>query len=66
MKLGCGYPMGPFTLCDFIGLDTMYYVANIMFDEYRETRFAPPTLLKQMVQAGQLGRKTGKGFFDYR
>ncbi len=66
MKLGCGYPMGPFTLCDFIGLDTMYYVANIMFDEYRETRFAPPTLLKQMVQAGRLGRKTGKGFFDYR
>ncbi len=66
MKLGCGYPMGPFTLSDFIGLDTMYSVANIMFDEYRETRFAPPTLLKQLVQAGHLGRKTGKGFFDYR
>jgi 3-hydroxybutyryl-CoA dehydrogenase len=65
MKLGCGYPMGPFTLSDFIGLDTMYSVANIMFDEYRETRFAPPTLLKQLVQAGHLGRKTGKGFFDY-
>ncbi len=65
MKLGCGYPMGPFTLSDFIGLDTMYSVANIMFDEYRETRFAPPTLLKQLVQAGRLGRKTGKGFFDY-
>ncbi len=66
MKLGCGYPMGPFTLCDFIGLDTMYSVANIMFDEYREPRFAPPLLLKQLVQAGHLGRKTGKGFFDYR
>ncbi len=66
MKLGCGYPMGPFTLSDFIGLDTMYSVANIMFDEYRETRFAPPPLLKQLVQAGHLGRKTGKGFFDYR
>ncbi len=65
MKLGCGHPMGPLTLCDFIGLDTMYHVAEIMFEEYREPRFAPPGLLKRMVLAGQLGRKTGKGFYDY-
>ena len=65
MKLGCGYPMGPFTLLDFVGLDTTYYIANIMFEEYRETRFAPPPLLKQMVQAGRLGRKSGRGFYDY-
>lgn len=65
MKLGCGYPMGPFTLLDFVGLDTTYYIANIMFDEYREKRFAPPPLLKQMVQAGRLGRKSGRGFYDY-
>ncbi len=66
MKLGCGYPMGPLELCDFIGLDTMYHVAEIMFDEYRETRFAAPGLLKRMVLAGQLGRKTGKGFYDHQ
>jgi len=65
MKLGCGYPMGPFTLLDFVGLDTTYYIANIMFDEYREKRFAPPPLLKQMVQAGRYGRKSGRGFYDY-
>jgi 3-hydroxybutyryl-CoA dehydrogenase len=65
MQLGCGYPMGPFTLLDFVGLDTTYYIANIMFDEYREKRFAPPPLLKQMVQAGRHGRKTGRGFYDY-
>ena len=65
MKLGTGYPMGPFTLLDFVGLDTTYYIANIMFDEYREKRFAPPPLLKQMVQAGRLGRKSGHGFYDY-
>ncbi|RMH18721.1 MAG: 3-hydroxybutyryl-CoA dehydrogenase [Acidobacteria bacterium] len=65
MQLGCGYPMGPFTLLDFVGLDTTYYIANIMFDEYRERRFAPPPLLKQMVQAGRLGRKSGRGFYDY-
>ena len=65
MQLGCGYPMGPFTLLDFVGLDTTYYIANIMFDEYREKRFAPPALLKQMVQAGRHGRKTGRGFYDY-
>lgn len=65
MKLGCGHPMGPFTLLDFIGLDTVYFIANIMFDEYRETRFAPPPLLNQMVQAGRLGRKSGHGFYRY-
>jgi 3-hydroxybutyryl-CoA dehydrogenase len=65
MQLGCGYPMGPFTLLDFVGLDTTYYIANIMFEEYREKRFAPPPLLKQMVQAGRHGRKTGRGFYEY-
>ena len=65
MTLGCGYPMGPFTLLDFVGLDTTYYIANIMFEEYRERRFAPPPLLKQMVLAGRLGRKSGRGFYDY-
>lgn len=65
MQLGCGYPMGPFTLLDFVGLDTTYYIAGIMFDEYREKRFAPPPLLKQMVLAGRLGRKSGRGFYDH-
>ncbi len=65
MKLGCGYPMGPFTLLDFVGLDTTYFIANIMFDEFRETRFAPPPLLKRMVLAGYLGRKSGRGFYTY-
>ncbi len=65
MKLGCGYPMGPFQLLDFVGLDTTYFIANIMFEEYREKRFAPPPLLKQMVQAGRHGRKSGRGFYDY-
>ncbi len=65
MKLGCGYPMGPFTLLDFVGLDTTYYIANIMFDEFKEQRFAPPPLLKRMVLAGLYGRKTGRGFYDY-
>jgi 3-hydroxybutyryl-CoA dehydrogenase len=65
MQLGCGYPMGPFTLLDFVGLDTTYYIANIMFEEYREKRFAPPPLLKQMVQAGRLGRKSGRGFYEH-
>jgi 3-hydroxybutyryl-CoA dehydrogenase len=65
MKLGCGYPMGPLTLTDFVGLDTTYYIANIMFDEFKEKRFAPPTLLKRMVLAGLHGRKSGKGFYDY-
>ena len=65
MKLGCGYPMGPFTLLDYVGLDTTYYIANIMFEEYREARFAPPPLLKRMVLAGRLGKKSGRGFYDY-
>ena len=65
MQLGCGYPMGPFTLLDFVGLDTTYYIANIMFEEYREKRFAPPPLLKQMVLAGRLGKKSGRGFYEY-
>ncbi len=65
MQLGCGYPMGPFTLLDFVGLDTTYYIANIMFDEFKDPRFAPPTLLKRMVLAGQYGKKSGKGFYDY-
>ena len=65
MKLGCGYPMGPLTLGDFVGLDTTYYIANIMFDEFKEKRFAPPPLLKRMVLAGLYGRKSGRGFYDY-
>jgi len=65
MKLGCGYPMGPFTLLDLVGLDTTLYVAEVMFDEFREPRLAPPPLLKRMVMAGHLGRKSGKGFYDY-
>jgi 3-hydroxybutyryl-CoA dehydrogenase len=65
MKLGCGHPMGPLTLLDFVGLDTTYYIANIMFEEFRERRFAAPPLLKRMVLSGWLGRKTGKGFYDY-
>jgi 3-hydroxybutyryl-CoA dehydrogenase len=66
MKLGCGYPMGPFTLLDFVGLDTTYYIANIMFDEFREPAYAPPPLLKRMVLAGRLGRKSGRGFYEYQ
>jgi 3-hydroxybutyryl-CoA dehydrogenase len=65
MKLGCGYPMGPFTLGDFVGLDTTYYIAEIMFNEFREKRFAPPPLLKRMFLAGLYGRKSGRGFYDY-
>jgi 3-hydroxybutyryl-CoA dehydrogenase len=65
MKLGCGYPMGPFTLLDFVGLDTTYYIANIMFEEFREPAYAPPPLLKRMVLAGRVGKKVGKGFYDY-
>jgi 3-hydroxybutyryl-CoA dehydrogenase len=65
MKLGCGYPMGPLTLGDFVGLDTTFYIANIMFDEFKEKRFAPPPLLKRMVLAGLYGRKSGRGFYDY-
>lgn len=65
MKLGCNYPMGPFTLIDFVGLDTLFNIANIMFDEYREKRYAPPPLLRKMVLAGYFGRKSGRGFYDY-
>jgi 3-hydroxybutyryl-CoA dehydrogenase len=65
MKLGCGYPMGPFTLLDFVGLDTTYYITQVMFEEFRERRFASPPLLKRLVMAGWYGRKSGKGFYDY-
>jgi 3-hydroxybutyryl-CoA dehydrogenase len=66
MKLGCGYPMGPFTLLDFVGLDTTYYISQIMFDEFKEKRFAAPPLLKRMVLAGWHGKKSGRGFYDYK
>ena len=65
MKLGCGYPLGPFTLLDLVGLDTAMFVAEVMFEEFREPRYAPPPLLKRMVMAGRLGRKSGRGFYDY-
>src|SRR5487761_658950 len=65
MKLGCGYPMGPFTLLDFVGLDTTYYITHVMFDEFKEKRFASPSLLKRMVMAGWYGKKNGKGFYDW-
>ena len=65
MQLGCGHPMGPLTLLDFVGLDTTHKIAEIMFDEYREARYAPPPLLRRMVLAGMTGRKSGKGFYDY-
>ena len=65
MKLGCGYPMGPFTLLDFVGLDTTYYITQVMYDEFKERRFASPPLLKRLVMAGWYGRKTGRGFYEY-
>jgi 3-hydroxybutyryl-CoA dehydrogenase len=65
MKLGCGHPMGPLTLLDFVGNDTTYYIANVMFDEFKQRRFAPPPLLKRMVLMGWNGRKAGRGFYDY-
>ena len=65
IHLGLNYPMGPFTLLDFVGLDTTLYIGEIMFEEYREARFAPPPLLKRLVTAGHYGRKTGRGFYDY-
>ena len=65
MQLGCGYPMGPLTLLDFVGLDTTYKIADIMFAEYKEQKYAPPPLLKRMVLAGMYGKKSGKGFYDY-
>jgi 3-hydroxybutyryl-CoA dehydrogenase len=65
MKLGCGYPMGPFTLLDFVGLDTTYYITHVMYDEFKEQRFASPPLLKRLVLAGWYGKKSGKGFYDW-
>ena len=65
MRLGTGHPMGPLTLLDFVGIDTACRIAEIMFDEYREARFAPPPLLRRMVLAGWFGRKSGRGFYDY-
>lgn len=65
MQLGAGYPMGPFTLMDLLGHDTTLAIANVFFDEYKDPRFAAPPTLKRMVLAGHLGRKTGKGFYDY-
>ena len=66
MQLGCNHPMGPLTLSDFVGLDTLYFIANAMYDDYKEPRFAPPMLLKKMVAAGRLGRKSGRGFYEYK
>jgi 3-hydroxybutyryl-CoA dehydrogenase len=65
MKLGCGHPMGPLELTDFIGLDTIYYIAEILFEEFKDHHYAAPPLLKTMVKAGYLGRKSGRGFYDY-
>jgi 3-hydroxybutyryl-CoA dehydrogenase len=65
MRLGCAHPMGPIELLDYVGLDTTYYIAGIMFDEYKEKRFAPPALLKRMVLAGRYGKKSGRGFYEY-
>ena len=65
MKMGCGHPMGPFTLLDFVGLDTTYYIANIMYEEFRDPAYAAPPLLRRMVTAGRLGRKSGRGFYTY-
>jgi 3-hydroxybutyryl-CoA dehydrogenase len=65
MKLGCGYPMGPLLLTDYVGLDTTFYISEIMFDEFKEARFSAPPLLKRMVMAGLHGRKSGKGFYDW-
>ena len=65
MKLGCGYPIGPFTLLDFVGLDTTYYITHVMYDEFKERRFASPALLRRLVLAGWFGQKTGKGFYDW-
>lgn len=65
MVLGCGYPMGPFVLCDFVGIDTLYKISEIMYDEYREERYAPPPLLKRIVSMGRFGKKSGQGFYDW-
>ena len=65
MKLGCGHPMGPLTLCDFIGLDVLYAVCDSLYEEFKRDEYAPPPLLKRMVASGRLGRKSGRGFYDY-
>jgi len=65
MRFGCGHPMGPLTLCDFIGLDVLYAVCDSLYEEFKRDEYAPPPLLKRMVTAGYLGRKSGKGFYDY-
>ncbi len=65
MRLGCGHPMGPLTLCDFIGLDVLYAVCDSLYEEFKRPEYAPPPLLKRMVVSGHHGRKTGKGFYDY-
>jgi 3-hydroxybutyryl-CoA dehydrogenase len=65
MKLGCGHPMGPLTLCDFIGLDVLYSVCDSLYEEFKRDEYAPPPLMKRMVVSGHLGRKTGRGFYDY-
>jgi len=66
MRLGCGYPMGPFTLLDYVGLDTTMWAAEAIYDEYKDPLYAPPPLLRRMVQSGMFGKKSGKGFYDYR
>jgi 3-hydroxybutyryl-CoA dehydrogenase len=65
MKLGCGHPMGPLALCDFIGLDVLYAVCDSLYDEFKRDEYAPPPLMKRTVAAGRLGRKSGRGFYDY-
>jgi 3-hydroxybutyryl-CoA dehydrogenase len=66
MKLGCGYPMGPFTLLDYVGLDTTLWAADAIYEEYKDPLYAPPPLLRRMVQSGMYGKKSGKGFYDYQ
>ena len=66
MRLGCGHPMGPLTLCDFIGLDVLYAVCDSLYEEFKLPEYAPPPLMKRMVVSGHLGRKTGRGFYEYR
>jgi 3-hydroxybutyryl-CoA dehydrogenase len=66
MKLGCGYPMGPFTLLDYVGLDTTLWAAEAIYEEYKDPLYAPPPLLRRMVQSGMYGKKSGKGFYDYQ
>jgi 3-hydroxybutyryl-CoA dehydrogenase len=65
MKLGCGHPMGPLVLCDFIGLDVLYAVCDSLYEEFKRDEYAPPPLMKRMVASGRLGRKSGRGFYEY-